>query len=538
MKEISRISLKKIDKFLPFTFLKSQKSWYAELVLLIFLIVTSFKSYSQQNISDLKGTSLKGGVRLNFIPVAMPTDFDPTLKPTMGTIGLQYLLPINDWLYGGGGMHAAVTGDQGGLFTLGLTMGVRKKIYNNIYLDANLHFGGGGGYRILINDGAIINPNIGLAYQQEKYSLGVQYSHVNFYTGEVTSNSVSFFVEIPSVLNFTSYKEAQKDFIATNFSKDHFWKKPVVKNVQQIRFDFFKPFGNSRKDNSNNQEPLTETLYVIGFEYQRYLSDNSFVFVHTDAIYKGLRAGFMDLFFGVGYIPYQTEHVKLFTKFALGAAGGRVAPEGGLMMYPSAGLDYQFTENLAISSHLGYYRAIAGDLEAYTFGVGIKHISNSGGSKDFKTFKTQGMRIGLQNQTYFDVIKTDDTPVQLELLALQADFLLNHRFYLIGEIGFAYAGRSGGYAQGLVGLGVLSPSFFNNKFRFHLEGVVGAAGGAGVDTGEGIIIKPTIGLSYAYSDALSFTSSAGKMIAPFGNVNSTTINFGLSFGFSILNAKK
>ncbi len=85
---------------------------------------------------------------------------------------------------------------------------------------------------------------------------------------------------------------------------------PVVKNVQQVRFDFFKPIGNSRKDNANNQEPLTETLYVLGFEYQKYISNNTFVFAHADAIYKGLRAGFMDLFFGAGYHPYQTEKYK------------------------------------------------------------------------------------------------------------------------------------------------------------------------------------------------------------------------------------
>ncbi|GGH02923.1 hypothetical protein GCM10011416_22210 [Polaribacter pacificus] len=520
------------------SFFKRLLFTYKSVVFTLCLFLFSFTLFSQNSISNLEGNTLKSTVRLNYIPVSMPTAFDPNLKPTMGTFGLQYLISINDWLYGGVGMHAAITGDQGGLFTLGLTMGARKRIYKNLFVDANFHFGGGGGYRYLINDGAFINTNMGLSYQQKKYNIGVQYSYVNFYTGQVKSNSVSIFVEIPSVLRFTNYKESHKKFIATDFSKDHFWKKPAVKNVQQVRFDFFKPFGNSRKDNANNQEPLTETLYVLGFEYQKFISDNSFVFVHTDAIYKGLRAGFMDLFFGAGYYPYQTNTLKLFTKLGLGAAGGRVAPEGGLMIYPSAGLDYQFTNHLSLSSHLGYYRAIAGDLEAYTFGFGVKYIADSGGTDNFKEFRTQGMRIALQNQSYFDVAKTDSDPVRLELLALQANYALNKSFYLIGEVGFAYAGKSGGYAQGLVGLGVYSPAFLKNKLRVQLEGLIGAAGGAGVDTGEGIILKPTLGLSYALNDVISINSSAGKMIAMSGAVNSTTVNIGLSFGFASLSSKK
>ncbi len=30
--------------------------------------------------------------------------------------------------------------------------------------------------------------------------------------------------------------------------------------------------------------------------------------------------------------------------------------------------------------------------------------------------------------------------------------------------------------------------------RAHLEGMAGAAGGAGVDTGEGIVIRPSFGI--------------------------------------------
>ena len=167
------------------------------LLLVGFIFIGSIFSQEKETLKDLKAIESKNTIHLNFIPVQMPTDFDPSLKTTMGMMGLHYKLPINNWLYGSVGMYAAITGDQGGLFTLGAALGIQKKIHNNFYLDANFHFGGGGGYRYLINDGAYVNPNIGINYKQKNYNFGLQFSHVNFYTGKVKSNSVSFFIEIP-----------------------------------------------------------------------------------------------------------------------------------------------------------------------------------------------------------------------------------------------------------------------------------------------------------------------------------------------------
>lgn len=511
-------------------------------IAILFLIFTSCFVRGQENLSNLKGKELHNKVRLNFIPVEMPSEKFPELKPTMGMMGLHYQIPFNDWLYGGVGMYAALTGDQGGLFTLGVELGVNKQVYKNLYFDANFHFGGGGGYRRYINDGGFINPNIGLQFKKNNYSFGVQYSHVDFYSGEIKSNSVSFFIEIPSILRFSDYKNAQKEFTAANLSSENFWKRPAVKNVQQVRFDFFKPFGKSRKDNGDE---FGETLYVLGFEYQKYLQENVFLFVHTDAIYKGLRAGFMDLFFGAGYHPYQSKHFNIFGKLGIGAAGGRIAPEGGLTIYPSAGVDLKVSDKFAISGHGGYYKALDGDFEAYTYGFGIKYFGLNGGTEsttNANNYKTQGISVGIENQTYFDVAKTDDPnnilSVDLQLLALQFNYDISNHFYLIGEAGFAYDGRSGGYAHGLAGIGYKTPSVLNNKLNAFIDLVGGAAGGAGVDTDEGIVVRPTLGLNYNLANNFSLSVSGGKFIAPFGNVNSTNVNIGLNFNFASLTSKK
>ncbi len=516
-------------------------------VLFLLLFVFGLQSYSQTQTSyeTLKVKEFTNTIRLNYILVDMPTDkVSYALEPKMSLIGLQYNIPINRWLYTGAGMHAAITGDQGGLFTLGVNLGVNTKLYNNIYFDANVHFGGGGGYRSLVNGGGIFYPNIGLQYKKEHYSFGVQYGKVNFFTGIINNDNISFFVEIPSVLRSTSYAQAQKKFVVDNTTPSGVWKKPGIKSVQQVTFDFFYPVGRSRKDATQNYAPIENTLGVIGFEYQRYLNDNTFVYVHTDAMYQGLVAGFMDLFFGLGKNLQVTKSINLFGKFGIGAAGGRIYPENGLTIYPSVGADLKVSKHFGLSAHGGYHRAVGGTFEAYTAGLSLKYYGLSGGIIDPFTnetasqIKTQGVQLSIQNQTYFDVAKFGIPNSDLQLIAVKVNYDINRRFYVAGEASFAYEGRSGGYAHGLFGLGVKSNRFFNERFSTFFEMGLGVAGGGRVDSGEGVLIRPTLGFNYHINDDFALHASGGQMVSPFGNVNATNINLGLTYSLSLLRSKK
>jgi len=516
---------------------------------LFFLWITllALNSYTQNyTLDDLEGKELHNSIRLNYILIHQPDEqVGYQLDPTMGFIGLNYNFALNDWLYTGAGFHTAITGDQGGLFTLGVNLGINKKIYKNLYFDANIHFGGGGGFRSLVNGGGIIYPNAGLQYKKNGYSFGVQYGYMNFFTGIQKNDNISFFIEIPTLVRTSSYRNAQKTFTVNNYAGD-FWKKPAVKSVQQLTFDYFFPIGMSRADITTDPpyRPLNETLSILGFEYQRYLTPDTFVYVHADAMYAGLVSGFMDLFFGVGKNFIETKHVNFFAKMGIGAAGGRIYPEGGLTMYPNAGFDVRLTNHLGVSVHGGYHRAIGGTFEAYTAGFSLKYYGLSGGIKDpfsgetSSKIKTRGIGIGVQNQTYFDVAKDAGPNVNLQMIALKILYDLNKRFYFVGEASFAYEGESGGYAHGIFGLGIRSNRFIKNKFSTYIELLGGVAGGAGVDTSEGILVRPNIGINYYVNDNLNFTIAAGRTATPFGNVNSTNLNLGFTYSLSILNAKK
>lgn len=468
------------------------------------------------------------------------------LEPKMGFVGLTYNIPLNNWLYTGAGFHMAITGDQGGLFTLGATLGANFPIYKNLYFDGNIHFGGGGGYRSLVNGGGIIYPNVGFAYKKRGYSFGVQYGQVNFFTGIQKGDNISFYIEIPSLLRTASYKQAQKTFIVNKDNEDVFWTKPAVKSVQQVTFDYFFPVGRSRTDASTSPpyQPIDNVLSIIGFEYQRYLSQNTFIYAHVDAMYAGLVAGFMDVFFGVGKNFIETKRLNFFAKMGIGAAGGRIFPENGATIYPNAGIDIKLTDKFGLSAHGGYHRSVGASFEAYTAGFSLKYYGLSGGIKDpftndsITAIKTQGIQVGIQNQTYFNVAKFGIPDSNLQLFALRVLYDLNKRFYVSGEASFAYEGKSGGYAHGIFGLGVRTNRFFNKKLSAYFEANAGVAGGGRVDSGEGVLVRPTLGINYHINEDFSINISGGQIWSPFGNVNSTNINIGLNYALSLLNSKK
>lgn len=519
--------------------------------ILFFSAIIAFAQ--EETIENIKTIELKNSIRLNHIFIDQPdityTYGDGTqyeLFPKMGFLGLNYNIPLTNWLYTGAGFHAASFGDQGGLFTLGVNLGINLPIYKNLFFDANLHFGGGGGFRSLVNGGALLYPNAGFQYKLKDVSFGIQYGIVDFFDGIQGGNNISFFVEIPTSVKAGSYKNAHKTYKVVE-TDDEFWEKPAVKSVQQVKFDFFFPRGRTRNDgvgNFNNTTPITQTLYIIGFEYHRYINHNTFLYAHLDTMYRGLRAGFMDMFFGIGKNFIETRHINFFAKMGLGSAGGRIFPENGLTMYPSAGFDIRFSDHFGLSVHGGYHRAVAATFEAITTGVSLKYYGLSGGSKDpftkekAKYIKTQGVQIGLQNQTYFDVAILNKPKRDLQQIALKINYDITPYIYVAGEASFAYLGGAGGYAHGLFGLGVKSNRFFNEKISLFAEAAGGVAGGGGVDSGEGVLVRPTAGINYHISNDFHLNTSIGQMVSPFGNVNSTNVNIGFTYSLSVLNAKK
>ena len=65
----------------------------------------------------------------------------------------------------------------------------------------------------------------------------------------------------------------------------------------------------------------------------------------------------------------------------------------------------------------------------------------------------------------------------------------------------------------------------------------GAAGGGGISTGQGLIVKPSVGLDFKLNQNLSIRGAAGYVKAKGGSLSTTFFNLGFNYSFSFLSMK-
>jgi len=137
---------------------------------------------------------------------------------------------------------------------------------------------------------------------------------------------------------------------------------------------------------------------------------------------------------------------------------------------------------------------------------------------------------------YFNAKRGNNPTENLQLISLQGNLFLNKYVYVAGQTSFANFGNAGAYAEGIVGVGIHSKSMFYKKATVFAQLLGGAAGGGDISTGQGLIIKPSIGFNYELNDKLSLRTSVGKVKARGGKLNSTSVAFGLTYNVSFLTA--
>jgi hypothetical protein len=77
----------------------------------------------------------------------------------------------------------------------------------------------------------------------------------------------------------------------------------------------------------------------------------------------------------------------------------------------------------------------------------------------------------------------------------------------------------------------------NDKINIFLQGLAGGAGGGNIDTGEGFILKPSLGFNYTLNKKIALRSSAGFIKAIGGALSSPSVTIGISYRLSFLTSK-
>ena len=97
--------------------------------------------------------------------------------------------------------------------------------------------------------------------------------------------------------------------------------------------------------NTNKIKYNGETIRLAGFELATYFTKNWLAFLKVDGAFDGIKAGYMDVFLGGGYLySFNKSKTNILAKLGLGAGGGGgIDTEGGFLIYPDLSIEQKPT---------------------------------------------------------------------------------------------------------------------------------------------------------------------------------------------------
>ncbi len=297
--------------------------------------------------------------RLSFDSIKMPDKDEP-----MGLLGFYYLAKINPWFYSGIGSYSAIMGNQGGLFTLGIEGGIHHRLLPELWVNAGVFVGGGGG-KVGTGDGLMVRSHIGISYDFDRFKVGSNYSYVSFPDSRIRGSQVSLSIDIPTQFYYTNPNCIGKHINNLNQVKHISGLGNIVFNRHYMALVGQSYFQKSRTKNTTGKVQ-DDTIWLMGFELGRFITQKSFILLKTSGAFKGNPHGYMDVFAGVGYnYPLIARRFSLSGKIRVGAGGGgHVETGGGLLFETNIGLLLNVTPNIAAQIDGGYIDSPDGNLNA------------------------------------------------------------------------------------------------------------------------------------------------------------------------------
>ena len=507
-------------------------------ILLILILVSSHFLVGQtKDIPEIN--SQKGFIKADFLSINMPIT-GISKEVNMGFSGIHYLLSLNKYFYTGAGIYGAITGRRGGFFTLGITAGFKKNITTQLYMDTGFHFGGGGGAGAPDGGGAFILPHFNLGYNFNYFSLNTGWSYVDFFDGGlIKGNQLNVAIEIPLNFKYSNYKNTEIKFSSEVLNASS-WKQKTKKTSFLVHFNNLKVTAAK----SDIQKIIKgKTIKLAGFEFANYMSKNWFAFLKVDGAYSGIKAGYMDVFLGAGYhFSFNKNKTNILAKIGAGAGGGGgVDSDGGFMWYPDISIEQRIFNDFYLSVNKGYLLTPSRSFTTSTFGVGLKYYVERNGTFSneniFNEGKFKGVEVILKQDWYLNAKRETNPTEDLHQISLQINLDLNKNIFLAGQTSFANFGNAGAYGEGLVGIGVKTNHLLHSNTTFFTQMLAGAAGGGNISTGEGLIIKPSVGIDYQIQQTLKLRGAIGYVKAKGGSLSNPFINFGINYNFSFLQMK-
>jgi hypothetical protein len=495
--------------------------------------------------------ALGQGLRLQPTPTTWRATFERwkvSDDERMGMLGLNLLFDVHPNIKLGFGSYGALTGERGGFITLGLASELQMPLEDRWVLRGGLYAGAGGGaggYE-LAGGGFMFRADGGITYQMGRWgNIGAGLSWVTFPSGQIKSTQPYILYEYP----FNSAISRGWPSAATRSTSTALPGMPSQRQEFSIGWTGYQ-IPSSVKNSSGGAQ--NDSMQLAGARWNSYLDDRWYLTFQADGAFAGDSAGYMQILGGLGYrLPLgQRTGLKLFA--AAGPAGGGGIATGGGLLY-SAGLAIQqmITDSWAIELGVGGVQAATGDFKALSMGLNVSYVfgtpslsntntnaisntSNTLSASALSGYRIAPLRARVMHQTYLkanDQWRTRDADQSVNNLGFALDYFLTPKLYVTGQGLAAYSGDAGAYMTGLLGAGVQQP--VSERWFVMAEGLVGAAGGGTIATGNGSVWQVNAGVGYRLTDSLSVMLTGGRMQAATGDFAANVVGVTMGYRFGL-----
>ena len=281
-------------------------------------------------------------------------------------------------------------------------------------------------------------------------------------------------------------------------------------------------------------------MQVIGIRWRQHWRGGWWPSFETAGAWGGTIDGFAQVLGGLDFIRPLGRSWDVLLSARLGAAGGGdVDTGGGVIGRWAAGLQYALGETWSLQLEGGRTRAWRGDFAVSTLSLAVFHRYHSLApmgdvlQAQRVRWKPHRLRAGIQSyrfRAYEGRKSPHHVSGPVDMFALKLDAFAGPAVFLTGQALGAYDGGAGGYAVGLVGVGWQAT---RGRFWYGGELTTGAAGGGGLDVGNGVLLQALLNLGLMLDKRLGLEGGIGYTVAPEGRLRTATGELSLVYRFAV-----
>ena len=438
----------------------------------------------------------------------------------MGLVGMSYLVQPTDGLCVGPAVYGAASGQRGGFFTIGAEGALCTRLYGPLNVVAGLYVGGGGGAAAPQGGGLMLRPHVDLLWDFGPLRAGVSWSKVYFPNGDIDSDQVGFIMDVPLAFGYLPAGQSSLASWGGQRGGIGFDRVLAVAGV-------YAPRGGSL---GVSGAPLPSHIGYVGARAETQLSPTLYIGLEANGAASGGVDGYAEILGTLGADwALGDSRVRLGGRVALGMGGGGNMPTGGGLLAKAAlDLSVPLSRDFSLGLEAGWVSAPQGDFGAPFGSLALRWALDPLPGVAAVPVR-QEWSAGAE--MFFDAARKNGSSRDLQSVSFKYSRFVGENLYLSGQVQSAYQGGAGGFTVGLFGVGGLWRS--GQGLLGGAELLAGAAGGGGVDTGSGAVVKPMAFVGWELTPSTSLRLGGGWIKAVNGGLSSPVLELSVVFAFDV-----